>query len=96
MQTVFPGCRPFDIGPTGLFTAVETRNIKAPHLHEIGLPGSTFEQSFDCGLRIAECGFINKESGVRIQNSGEKEQERISFTYDPSYAVRHALCDLKK
>jgi hypothetical protein len=40
-----------------MFAAVETRYINGPHLHEIGLPGSTFGQSSDCGLGIAECGF---------------------------------------
>ena len=30
---------------------------------------------------IANCEFKNKESGDRSQNSGEKEQKRISFTY---------------
>lgn len=48
---------PFDIGPTGIFSHVDTLYINAPRLHEIGLPGSTFGQYLDCGLEIAECGF---------------------------------------
>lgn len=57
LQTVSLVERPFDIGPTGIAAAVDTLYINGPHLHEIGLPGSTFEQSADCGLGIAECGF---------------------------------------
>jgi hypothetical protein len=30
---------------------------------------------------ISDFKFKNKESGDRSQNSGEKEQKRISFTY---------------
>ena len=41
-QTVSLALGPFDIGPTGTLAAVETRYISGPHLHEIGLPGSTF------------------------------------------------------
>jgi hypothetical protein len=40
-----------------MFAAVDTLYINGPHLHEIGLPGSTFGQFLDCGLGIAEYGF---------------------------------------
>jgi hypothetical protein len=79
LQTVCLGSRLFDIGPTGIFAAVETLCINGPHLHEIGLPGSTFGQSLDCGFGIAEGGFKNKELGARSQNSGEKQSKLSSY-----------------
>jgi hypothetical protein len=35
----------------------------------------------DFGLRIANCGMRILKQGVRRQESEEKEQKRISFTY---------------
>ena len=62
-RTVWFVHEPFDIGPIDTLVVVETLKINCSHLHEIGLPESTFG-------RLSQCGFRNGESGMRLAECG--------------------------
>ena len=72
LWTVSPVQGPFDIGPTRTLAVVETLKINCPHLHEIGLPRSTFGQSPHCGTWNADCGIRKTDMRCETCDVGSK------------------------
>ena len=68
LQTVTLVLRPFDIGPTGTLTAVETLYSTGPHLHEIGLRGSPFGRSKQLSAVSNQQSATNCSSGNHLES----------------------------